>query len=221
MLKGRTALTGMESSLFISCAIVGFALSPLGVVAGFSEEIVKAPLAEKISPAVGATELGGFEGYEEGADVRGVDSVGMVGAQPRTLSGGSSPLQCQLNTSQETLQVDLNRYSLDAKFDCGLSAAENKVAPECTSATSTSCDPASSDCTGTIPISTAVGVTGTTSIDPTTKQITVKLDDSPKNTNGKLYFKCTKAANTCTVTVNMPAPLESSKPSFSHPRELN
>lgn len=95
-----------------------------------------------------------------------------------------------------------------------MDSATNKAEPNCKETpTSDSCESNDGTCT-TTPILNAVGVSGSASTDATSKIVTVKLDDTPKNTNGKLYFKCTKTpSNTCVVTVNMPAPLKGSKPS--------
>lgn len=202
----------MDRCFLISCAVVAAALSTSGeVVAGSSKRPGKAFAADdETSPALNrVTEPGSFGGHEKGANLQTGD-----GGQPSRLTGEPPVQACQFSTSPEKLQVELNPYSLEAKFDCGLSIGTNTVEPDCkTAATNNCCDKAGEHCDTSI--STAVGVKGSAVMDTNTKLVSVKLEDTPENPEGQLHFKCTKASNTCIVTVNMPAPLKGSKSSAS------
>lgn len=206
----------MGPSFLISWAIVAFAVTTSGVVvADNSNRTGKAPLADVESGPVskGVREPGRSASYGKGASRVTEEDGGKVGTQPRRLSDEMSAPQCMPAQPQGTLKVDLSPYSLEAKFGCGMKeTGTNTVAPDCKTVKDKCCDAAGNDCT-TRTISSAVGVGGLASIQETSKIITVKLEDTPANTAGKLHFKCANDTGdkTCLVTVDMPAALRDGK----------
>ncbi|PHJ22799.1 hypothetical protein CSUI_003349, partial [Cystoisospora suis] len=131
-----------------------------------------------------------------------------VGTQPRRLSTPTVPKCTFADKQQETLTVQLSAYSLEAKFDCGIETGNGNTAdPDCAKAHDKCCDATAARCD--LRISEVAGVNGSVSMEEASKIITVKLDDTPKEPQGKLYYKCasTSPNGTCIVTVNMPATL--------------
>lgn len=208
-------LSEMGRSLLISCATVAFALATSGVVpADGSERAVEELLAAvELSPLwKGVTESGRFDEKSASGGAEETAAKG-VNTQPRRLSGQPAVSQCEPG-APEGQTVALDPYSLEAKFGCGaVQEPPNKVSPDCNTVTDKCCDAQGADCS-TPTILKAVGVNGSATVDENTNLITVKLEKTPTESGGKLYFKCTDnaEAKSCMVTVKMPAAFEASKP---------
>lgn len=214
----RTVSVEMDRSFLIWCAFLAFALSASGLaVADDWKRLAESPPGDvEVRPALleGVAEAARSGSNEDGAGGGELeDSAGRLAANARRLTSQPTAQKCRLDTPQEELEVDLDRYSLEAKFDCGLGETTNAVAPDCKNAATNSCCPSNDGTCTPTPILNAVGVNGSAVMNSSSNIVTVKLDDTPKKSDGKLYFKCTKSpTNTCIVTVNMPASLQTSKP---------
>ncbi|PHJ18494.1 sag-related sequence srs53c [Cystoisospora suis] len=209
-----TVLVEMACFFLIACGIVAPALLTCGVIASNVDQVGKASLAEgeTIPTLRGATEQGEFEktGRAPGAD--SMQIAGMTQVRPRRLA--KEVLKCPPAAKPGQQTVPLDRYSLEAKFDCGILADPAiQVEPACTPATDKCCDSAGAKCDKTI--MSVVGVNGSVSMNDSSKVFTVKLDDTPQKPAEKLHFKCKKESNqTCIVAVEMPAPLGAGQCSF-------
>ncbi|PHJ22801.1 srs domain-containing protein, partial [Cystoisospora suis] len=145
------------------------------------------------------------------------DSAGLVEAQPRRLT--ESPVsQCSFE-GEKTLTVPVSPYTLEAKFSCGITSSNGiTVDPDCATQQVNCCaSPSATDgskCQQQT-ISQATGVNGSASMDKTSYVITVKLEGTPTNTAGKLYFWCKKSQETCVVIVSMPEALPETQCNFN------
>ncbi|PHJ14876.1 sag-related sequence srs53f [Cystoisospora suis] len=140
-----------------------------------------------------------------------------LATEARILSETSAPQKCLPAQPPQHITVKLNRYTLEANFDCGIEEHQdtNQVEPDLASPSDKCCNAgAAAQCNQSI--KSLVGVSGSTSMDNDTKIITVKLDDTPTNTKGKLYFRCKNSTpeQSCIVTVDMPEALGQNECNF-------
>ncbi|PHJ18496.1 sag-related sequence srs53f [Cystoisospora suis] len=152
--------------------------------------------------------------------VRGEALTGAT--EPRQLNETSTAQKCLPAPQLQNITVKLSPYTLEAKFDCGIKepSSTNQVAPSVPADPGKCCNADATDCEKTI--LSVVGVNGSTSMEDTTKVITVKLDDTPKKTDQNLFFKCSKtgADDKCIVSVEIPKTFSGSQCNFDRNVQL-
>lgn len=138
--------------------------------------------------------------------------------EPRRLEGLPSSAICNMAETSSKIRVQVDEYTLQAKFKCGQenSGNNNVLVPAISGDHSDKCfgvETCPDPVTGQLISATLEGIKGVVQPDSgNTKTFTVTLEKMP-NRDKKLYFKCNDPTGqkSCVVTVEMPTDPGASK----------